>query len=101
MQSLSPIRLLDYVNVITGNPEVHTIYTSTNLVIFHKLTDVERNQLRTALNVRRKIKVLTISEISDTGWHQKRTCLTCTKHFKAAFGNTEIVIDYSNTKEEN
>jgi len=91
----------DYVNVITGNPEVHTIYTSTNLVIFHKLTDAERNQLRTALNVSQEDRVLTyLGEISDTGWHQKKNLFNLYKAFKAAFGNTKLLLITSNTKEE-
>lgn len=91
----------DYVNKITNNHEVHTIYTSTNLLIFHRLPEAERKEARDAFNVSSSDRVLTyLGEISDTGWHQKRNLFNLYKAFKTAFANTKLLLVTSNTKEE-
>lgn len=91
----------DYVNAITDNPEVHTIYTSTNLVIFHRLPEAERKEARDPFNVTSSDRVLTyLGEISDTGWHQKRNLFNLYRAFKGAFANAKLLLVTSNTKEE-
>ena len=91
----------DYVNRITDNPEVYTIYTSTNLVIFHRFEEAYRKELKNSFNILSSDKVLTyLGEISDTGWHQKRNLFNLYKAFKSAFTTTKLLLITSNTKEE-
>jgi glycosyltransferase involved in cell wall biosynthesis len=82
----------EYVRTITDNPNIHTIYTSTNLELFHHDKELGR-ATRAELGVREGEKVLTyLGDVRTSGWHQVANLVRLFKAFAAVYPVSRLLI---------
>jgi glycosyltransferase involved in cell wall biosynthesis len=91
----------EHVKKISNNPNVYTIYTSTNLSSFYPLALSEKNKLRRLQNISEHEKVLVyLGELSEIGWHQTSTLIDAYQAFKKAFVKTKMLVITHNKRDE-
>ncbi len=91
----------DYVKTLTDNPEIYTIYTSTNLSIFNRNNEEERTISREKCNITTDEKVLVyLGDLGENGWHDKTNLFAIYKYFKETFGKTKLLLITRNLREE-
>jgi glycosyltransferase involved in cell wall biosynthesis len=83
----------EYIQSLTDNPNIYTIYTSTNLEIFKKADFGKKRCIRDQLQVNDRQKVLVYSGGIDTkGWHRLSNLISVFKVFKEAFAEAILLI---------
>lgn len=83
----------DHVRTLTTNPQIYTIYTSTNLAIFQP--DPERRQaVRAALGIADAEKVLVyLGSIGvHDGWHRTANLIAQFQAFQQSFPHTRLLV---------
>lgn len=91
----------DYVKTLTDNPEIYTIYTSTNLSIFNRNNEEERMISREKCNITTDEKVLVyLGDLGENGWHDKTNLFALYKSFKATFEKTKLLLITRNSRQE-